>query len=460
MRVAQTCSERDAVNHKSKRRSSRFTFVDLPTLFTTSWLASASGQSKVCLETIDGGHRLTRNGEPYFIRGVGGDSHLAQLAAAGGNSIRTWSTDNLDAILDEAHKHNLTVCVGFWMGHERHGFDYQDEAAVVKQLDDCTAAVREYKDHPAVLMWGIGNEMEGDGTNPAIWYAVDHIARECKRIDPNHPTMTVIADLGESKVQNIERFCPNIDIIGVNSYGGISSLAERYRATGGTKPYVVTEFGPLGPWEVGKTEWGIADRSDQHGQRQDLRRRLSQGRGRAEGPVPGSYAFLWGQKQETTATWFGMLLPDGSRLAAVDAMTEAWTGSPPNNRCPRIESLVADRTQQAETGRDDQSQVRGQRSRERSAVDQVGVAIRLGNHRRRRRLPVDESSFADAVSQSTGPKRPSRSLPGAAAIGCSRTFTTARAVRRWPTFPCMWTRRSFPRRHPRRSCRSCSTPTA
>jgi hypothetical protein len=39
-----------------------------------------------------------------------------------------------------------------------------------------------------------------------------------------------------------------------------------------------------------------------------------------------------------------MLLPDGSRLAPVDAMVEIWTGAPPANRCPRIHSLEADRS--------------------------------------------------------------------------------------------------------------------
>src|SRR5262249_4298752 len=47
-------------------------------------------------------------------------------------------------------------------------------------------------------------------------------------------------------------------------------------------------------------------------------------------------------KQEGTATWFGMLLPDGSRLAAADLMSEIWSGKPPPNRCPVIESLSID----------------------------------------------------------------------------------------------------------------------
>jgi len=319
-------------------------------LFTASLSVDTLGQSKVVVETADGKHRLLRDGEPYFICGVGGDTQLTALAPAGGNSIRTWSTDNLDMILDEAHKHKLTVCVGLWLGHERHGFDYHDEASVVEQLAKCVKAVRKYKDHPAVLMWGVGNEMEGDGTNPAIWYAVDHIARECKRVDPNHPTMTVIAELGDRKVQSIERFCPNIDIVGVNSYGGISTLAERYRATGGTKPYVVTEFGPHGPWEVGKTEWRSAIEATSTAKGDSYATGYRKAVADQKGLCLGSYAFLWGHKQETTATWFGMLLPDGSRLAAVDAITEAWTGSPPGNRCPRIESLVADKTNKLKPG--------------------------------------------------------------------------------------------------------------
>ena len=57
----------------------------------------------------------------------------------------------------------------------------------------------------------------------------------------------------------------------------------------------------------------------------------------------GAYTFLWGQKQETTATWFGMFLADGTRLAPVDVMTELWSGKPPKNRVPEIVSLTVDR---------------------------------------------------------------------------------------------------------------------
>ncbi len=321
----------------------------LSTLIAVTLLAGsalpAAAQSTVVVEHTDGQFRLLRNGQPYAIRGVGGETRFAELAAAGGNSVRTWSADHLGDILDRARQHDLTVCAGLWLGHQRHGFDYQNQAAVLKQLDDTLATVRQYKDHPALLMWSVGNEAEGSGTDPSVWYAINHIAREIKRIDPNHPTMTVIAELGEgaAKIRSIERFCLDIDIVGINSYGGIASLGKRYRQAGGTKPYIVTEHGPPGPWEVQKTPWGapLEPTSTQKGSM------FAKGYRAAVLEQPGlclgSYAFLWGHKQETTATWFGMLLPDGSRLAAVDAMMEAWTGSPPKNRCPDIKSLRVDR---------------------------------------------------------------------------------------------------------------------
>ena len=45
---------------------------------------------------------------------------------------------------------------------------------------------------------------------------------------------------------------------------------------------------------------------------------------------------------EATATWYGMFLSDGSRLGAVDVMTEIWSGKPPENLAPTVEPLLMD----------------------------------------------------------------------------------------------------------------------
>ena len=70
-----------------------------------------------------------------------------------------------------------------------------------------------------------------------------------------------------------------------------------------------------------------------------------------EGLCLGSYAFLWGQKQETTPTWYGMLLPSGEKLPAVDAVVRQWTGEWPANRSPKIEALrFANQADRAKAG--------------------------------------------------------------------------------------------------------------
>lgn len=294
------------------------------------------------LRQSEHGWQLTRGGEPYFIRGAGGTASLQQLAAAGANSVRTWGADDIDALLDEAHALGLSATVGIWLGHARHGFDYGDSEQVDAQLERARRTVLRYRDHPALLLWGIGNEMEGfaDGDDPRIWAAVNEVAAMVKELDPLHPTMTVTAEIGGARVMSVRDLCPEVDIHGINAYGGAPSLLERYRAAGGTKPYVLTEFGPIGPWEAGNTAWGAPIEQISAAKAAFYRHAYERGVLAAPGLALGAYAFNWGFKMEGTSTWFGMFLDDGAKLGAVDAMTELWSGAAPKNRAPTIAPLV------------------------------------------------------------------------------------------------------------------------
>ena len=317
------------------------------------WPAAASAEAiPVELRQTEQGWQLLRGGEPYFIRGAGGDASLKQLAAAGANSVRTWGSDDIGARLDAAHALGLSVTVGIWLGHERHGFDYDDETQVREQLERARETILRYRDHPAVLLWGIGNEMEGfeDGDNPAIWAAVNDVAAMVKELDPNHPTMTVTAEIGGGRIEGVHRRCPAIDIHGINSYGGALSLAERYRAAGATKPYVLTEFGPPGVWEVSNNDWDAPVEPTSTEKAAYYRRSYEQGVAGVPGIALGSYAFTWGYKMEATATWYGMLLHDGARLGAVDVMTELWSGKPPANLAPTVQPLVVEGEPRVEPG--------------------------------------------------------------------------------------------------------------
>jgi len=164
--------------------------------------------------------------------------------------VRTWGAADLDALLDQAHALGLTVTIGIWLGHERHGFD--------------------------------------------------------------------------------------------NSYGGALSLTERLRDAGAAKPYVLTEFGPPGTWETASTDWEAPYEMTSTDKAAFYRRSYTEAVIKAPGLALGSYVFNWGYKMEATATWYGMFLPDGARLAAVDVMQELWSGKPPTDLAPVVEPLRID----------------------------------------------------------------------------------------------------------------------
>ena len=296
--------------------------------------------SEVTLEKKRQGVTIQRGGKDYFVRGAGGETQLKLLAECGGNSIRTWAVgDSTSALLDEAHKRGLSVTLGIWLGRTGAGGDYGDAEALARQSRRVERAIKRHRKHPALLMWALGNEMEGDGDDPLVYEQLERLALLAHSLDPDHPTMTVIAELGGGKkIRDLNRLAPSIDVIGINSYGSAATLGKRYVAAGGTRPYMLTEFGPRGHWEASSRDFGLPVEPTST-------EKAKHYRGAYKGAVEdqplciGSYAFLWGDKQEATATWYGMLLPDGTKLGCVDVMTEIWTGKAPRNHCPTVSGI-------------------------------------------------------------------------------------------------------------------------
>jgi hypothetical protein len=294
--------------------------------------------SVVKVEKSGAGFKLTRNGLPYVIRGAGGRIHLETLRDAGGNSIRTWGETDLEPLLDRAHELGISVTIGIWLGQPRQGFNYGNEGSLRAQTETVRGFLRRYRNHPALLMWGIGNEMEGDGADPRIWTHVNELAKLVHQEDPNHPAMTVVAEIGGPKLQQFKTLCPDVDVLGINSYAGLPSLPKRLKEGGFDRPFAVTEFGPQGTWEVAKTPWGAPIEANSTRKADEY---LANYRGAiaSQPNCLGSFVFHWGQKQETTPTWFGMFLNSGERLGPVEAMATAWTGKAPANRAPRLVKL-------------------------------------------------------------------------------------------------------------------------
>ncbi|MDP3312094.1 glycoside hydrolase family 2 TIM barrel-domain containing protein, partial [Lutibacter sp.] len=260
------------------------------------------------------------------------------------NSFRTWRTENGKQtgkeVLDEAHKYGLMVTMGIEVARERHGFDYNDEVAVKKQLELIKQEVIALKDHPALLIWAIGNELNLRYTNPKVWDAVNDISKMIHEVDPNHLTTTPLAGISQKEIDLIKERSSDLDLLSFQMYGDLKRLPLRVKEYGWKGAYIVTEWGATGHWEVPKTEWGVPIEENSTLKAANY---LIRYKGAIEADLLqciGSYVFLWGNKQERTPTWYGIFLEDGNETESVDVMHYIWNNKWPENRAPQLESFT------------------------------------------------------------------------------------------------------------------------
>ena len=220
---------------------------------------------------------LLVDGKPFEIKGVtfgydkeveNYESYFKNLKFLGVNSIRLWATnDNTQELLDVAHSFDIKVMVGIWMRHGRPGmedddsFNYlEDQKGMEDMYYNAIKIVEKYKNHPAVLTWGIGNEVylniATDAEKEAYSKLLEKICRVIKKTDGNHPITSV--DAWTFGLDWWQKFVPSIDIYGLNSYGaGANFLSEELEKRGIDKPYIVTEFGVTGEWDIQAEKNGI-----------------------------------------------------------------------------------------------------------------------------------------------------------------------------------------------------------
>ena len=299
---------------------------------------------KVEVVKQNGKYQLLRDGKPYRVNGAGlANGDLKTFAAHGGNSIRTWSTvdgpEGTSKLLDEAFELGITVSLCVYTALERQGFDYYDEAAVAQQFERIKQEVLKYKDHPALLTWIIGNELNFDYKNPLVYDAVNNISKMIHEVDPNHPTTTALAGFNENLLEVVDERASDLDFISFQVYGQLYDLPRFVKDVKLKAPYFITEWGAIGHWEVPKTSWGAPLEQDSSAKADTYMRGYKKVITPLADQTIGNYVFLWGQKQEKTPTWYGLFTETGEETETIDVLHYIWTGNWPDNRAPRIKSM-------------------------------------------------------------------------------------------------------------------------
>jgi len=286
----------------------------------------------VYVEKTESGFQLIRNGEPFHIQGAGGESHFKELAEIGGNTIRLFNSSDLKNKLDEAHRYGLAVIVDIYIPSYSTSYNlYQDENENRSLKQDVRDLVYQHKDHPALLIWNLGNELN----YPLVFRKNDFIktfnelVSIIQEVDPNHPVSTSIIGAGRKTMSSIFIHSPELDIISFNTFGNTRLVHRNLAQVSflfGTKPYLLSELGPDGPWESSTTSWDAPIESTSSIKAELYRARSKMIEGNEDSASLGFLVFYWGTKLERTHTWFS-LFRDGEKSESINVIEALWNQS-------------------------------------------------------------------------------------------------------------------------------------
>ncbi|WP_158618217.1 glycoside hydrolase family 2 TIM barrel-domain containing protein [Chitinophaga lutea] len=289
---------------------------------------------------------LYRNDTPFIVKGAAGFTHMRQLREAGGNTVRVWDTAQLGRILDEAHAHQLAVIAGLPMPVSSILSFYQDTAKTAAQYSAFRAVVNRYKSHPALLMWCLGNEVDFPYRPKfkPFYKAYNRLLNMIHADDPDHPVTTAVINMNHRMIYNIRWKVDGLDLISVNIFGSLRYMDRHLSklSWAWSGPFLITEWGINGPWESdGTTAWGAPiERSS--GRKAEQYLQLYKYMPVNNPRFLGACVFFWGQKQETTHTWFSLFSDNGASSQAVNVMQFLWTNRWPEHNAPALKEVRVD----------------------------------------------------------------------------------------------------------------------
>ena len=303
-----------------------------------------SSEGNVHIKKTDAGFTLIRNKEPFLIRGVAGHQNLALLKSIGGNTIRTYDTLGLTQILNEARDNGLAVIAGLVLPKSREAWFYDNDTLVDVYNHDLQKAISRYKEHPALLMWCLGNEPNFyDFSNFRFSSAYNRFLNTIRKVDPDHPVTMALANFSDREILNLRMKIPGLEVLMINTFGRLPQLERdmaAYRLLW-KGPFIVGEYGISGPWETNRTAWQAPlepDESEKVMRLKEMYNTLPHDNPR----FLGALAFYWGQRQEATHTWFNFFSDDGEMNESVYALSGLWGNSLATNQPPKAQDLQID----------------------------------------------------------------------------------------------------------------------
>ena len=205
--------------------------------------------------------------QPYRIKGV----NWAPASQGSGPADRQaqyaiWQAIDIP-LMHEMHANTVRVFLDFGTDQTALGVldDLQRQGIMaivtvdkmVNDTENITTVVNAYKNHPAVLMWSLGNEWNINlyfgkfGSVDDAAQATEQAAVQIKGLDPNHPVISSFGDIDIRHLTPLSKSAaiintqvPSADVWGLNIFRGTTfgTLFDQW-ASISTKPMFLGEFG-------------------------------------------------------------------------------------------------------------------------------------------------------------------------------------------------------------------------
>lgn len=229
---------------------------------TAAGKAQSAGSSNPNTTTTSvSGRQLLVNGSPYFIEGVcwnpvplgqhqGGKDNtnimfdkpdqywneiqkdIQMMSEAGINTVRTYAPITSTKVLDLLHQHGMKTIIPF----------YSNEHSVASAVE----VVNKVKNHPAVLMYELGNEWNYNKlyANISFSQAQQKIRSFAAAIKQADSTRVISSSYGEVPDASFVNSMPEIQVWGLNVYSGLSFYERFDKIRNNFKgPVYFSEFG-------------------------------------------------------------------------------------------------------------------------------------------------------------------------------------------------------------------------
>lgn len=294
--------------------------------------------SEVYVRGQKGSWYLEVDGNPFYIQGAGcglavgkgGEDYLKLAKELGANSVRTWGTDQgTKQYLDTAERYGLKVAAGIWLNnptHDQRSSYIYDEEYKENKRNEIFQYVRAYKEHPAILMWIVGNEAifftKDKKEKIALCKFLESVIKEVHRIDPRHPVS--YASASKEDLPYLAKYVPSLDIVGMNEYGSIRIAHGAWDYLNFDKPYVLTEYGPYlsldRPKDINGSSIELSDDQKARKYKDFIEQIIS-----FKGYNLGGFVFHLGETTQESMTWWN-INERGLKRASFWMIYEFYTG--------------------------------------------------------------------------------------------------------------------------------------